>query len=64
MNTRRFPRTLQEAFGPHTDSRLHPKPLTPEERAAQANRELVAATVLCALVGIVGMFIVFSGASS
>lgn len=24
MNTRRYPRTMQEAFGPYTDDRLHP----------------------------------------
>lgn len=24
MNTRRYPRTLQEAFGPYTPSTLHP----------------------------------------
>lgn len=24
MNPRRYPRTLQEAFGPYTDSRLEP----------------------------------------
>jgi hypothetical protein len=23
MNTRRYPRTLQEAFGPYTDDRIH-----------------------------------------
>lgn len=30
MNTRRYPRTLQEAFGPYTDNQIHEphKPLT------------------------------------
>ena len=30
MNTRRYPRTLQEAFGPYTDSKIHEphRPLT------------------------------------
>jgi hypothetical protein len=26
MNTRRYPRTLQQAFGFYTDNRLHPMP--------------------------------------
>jgi hypothetical protein len=26
MNTRRYPRTLAQAFGPYTDNRLHPIP--------------------------------------
>lgn len=26
MNTRRYPRTMVEAFGPYTDNRLHPMP--------------------------------------
>jgi hypothetical protein len=26
MQTRTYPRTLQQAFGPYTDSRLHPMP--------------------------------------
>jgi hypothetical protein len=26
MNTRRYPRTLSEAFGPYTDDRLQPMP--------------------------------------
>lgn len=26
MNTRRYPRTMAEAFGPYTDHRLHPMP--------------------------------------
>ena len=26
MNSRRYPRTMQSAFGPYTDSRLHPMP--------------------------------------
>lgn len=62
-NVRRFPRTLTEAFGPYTSQRVEPKPLTPEERAARDNRELVAATILAALAalaGVAGLFIVFS----
>lgn len=26
MNTRRYPRTMQDAFGPYTDDRLQPMP--------------------------------------
>lgn len=26
MNTRRYPRTLQEAFGPYTDGHIEPMP--------------------------------------
>lgn len=26
MNARRYPRTLQEAFGPYTSGVIHPKP--------------------------------------
>lgn len=26
MNTRRYPRSMAEAFGPYTDHRLHPMP--------------------------------------
>lgn len=59
-NVRRFPRTLQEAFGPYTRPHVEPMPLTPEERAAKANRELIAATILAGLAGAAGLFIVFS----
>ena len=60
MNTRRFPRTLTEAFGPYTGQRVEPMAPTPEERAAQANRELIAATALAALAGAAGLFITFA----
>jgi hypothetical protein len=26
MNARKYPRTMQAAFGPYTDNRLHPMP--------------------------------------
>ncbi len=26
MNSRSYPRTMQQAFGPYTDDTLHPKP--------------------------------------
>ena len=28
MTTRKYPRTLQQAFGPYADNRLHPMPDT------------------------------------
>lgn len=59
-SVRRFPRTLAEAFGPYTSQHVEPKPLTPEERAARDNRELIAATLLAGLAGAAGLFIVFS----
>lgn len=30
-NTRKFPRTLQEAFGPYTDNLLYPMPECPRK---------------------------------
>jgi hypothetical protein len=33
VNTRRYPRTLQQAFGPYTDSRLLPMNNPPSERS-------------------------------
>lgn len=59
-SVRRFPRTLDEAFGPHTSQRVEPMALTPEERRERDNRELVAATILCALAGLAGLFIIFT----
>lgn len=54
-SVRRFPRTLTEAFGPHTSQVVEPKPLTVEERRARDNRELIAATLLAALAGVAGL---------
>lgn len=59
-SVRRFPRTLAEAFGPHTDNRVEPKPLTPAEKSARDNRELAAVGVLCLLVLVAALFIVFT----
>jgi len=63
-SVRRFPRTLAEAFGPHTSQCVEPKPLTPEEKIAKGNRELVAVSILIALVGVAGLFLVFSTAGA
>ena len=38
MQTRKYPRTMREAFGPYVDNRLEPmrdKPLEPPERRQQ-----------------------------
>lgn len=59
-STRRYARTLSEAFGPYTSQHVEPMPDTPAERAKRANRELIAATLLAGLAGIAGLFIVFS----
>jgi hypothetical protein len=49
MNTtRRHPRTLQEAFGPHVDSRLHPMP---EQRPRSAR---IADIVFATALGVIG----------
>jgi hypothetical protein len=39
MNTRRYPRTLQEAFGPYTSTKIEPMP-------GQARRPLLWAVVM------------------
>lgn len=58
-STRRFPRSMTEAFGPHTDSILYPMPEPPrqgmriEEKAAQLAR-LARAIALRAVVLVAG----------
>ena len=42
MNARRYPRTMQSAFGPYTDHRLHPMP----QRRPPVNR------VYCVLLAV------------
>lgn len=34
MNTRKYPRTMQQAFGPYTSSHIHsePEPMHPHDR--------------------------------
>lgn len=36
MNTRKFPRTLQEAFGPHTSNHIEERPMDREDRPVVA----------------------------
>lgn len=46
MNTRRYPRTMAEAFGPYTDNRLH----APSERRRNWATVLYAVTLVAAVV--------------
>ena len=47
MNARRYPRTMQDAFGPYTDRRLLPLPTT----QSLANR--IAGVLLAVFIGVV-----------
>jgi hypothetical protein len=47
VNTRRYPRTLQEAFGPYTSREVHPMP---EQRKTPAHE---VALYLVAVVAVV-----------
>lgn len=49
MNTRRYPRTVQEAFGPYTSRDVHPMR---DPRGSRTER--VASVVLAVLLGIFG----------
>lgn len=46
MNTRRYPRTMQQAFGPHTDHRLHPMPQQP------STAERIYGVLLATVIGV------------
>lgn len=47
MNTRRYPRTMQEAFGPHTSRQIHePTPRTPLHEKALYAVALIAVLVV------------------
>lgn len=48
MNTRRYPRTLQEAFGPHTSVRIE-EPRDPNERTHWVLYALAVIAVLAIL---------------
>lgn len=52
VNTRRYPRTLQQAFGPYTDSKLHPM-REPRTRHAQDWLLYAVAVVAVVVVGVV-----------
>lgn len=49
MNTRRYPRTLQQAFGPYTDNTLHPMR---EPRTRHAQDWLLYAVAVVAVAAI------------
>lgn len=49
MNTRRFPRSMAEAFGPYTDNRLHPMP-EPKPKHDAADIALYIVAVIAILV--------------
>jgi hypothetical protein len=49
MNARRFPRSMTEAFGPHTDDTLHPM---------RDNRKTPAHEVALYLVAVVAVVVV------
>lgn len=50
MNARRYPRTLQEAFGPYTSREVHPMPAAPSrtERMLGAMMAVVIGVLLAA----------------
>lgn len=49
MNTRRYPRTLVEAFGPYTDNVVHPMP-EPRGRYAQDWAIYIVACIALAVI--------------
>lgn len=50
MNTRRYPRTLQQAFGPYTDNTLHPMPEPRARRRQDWVLYLVAVAAVTAIL--------------
>lgn len=52
MNTRRYPRTMAEAFGPYTSNELHPM-REPRARHAQDWILYAVAVVAVVVVGVV-----------
>ena len=48
MNARKYPRTMQQAFGPYTDDRLHPMP-DPKRTHEAADIALYIVAVLAIL---------------
>lgn len=47
MNARKYPRTLQQAFGPYTNNTLHPMP---ERRRETSSKEIALYIVALILV--------------
>jgi hypothetical protein len=50
MNTRRYPRTLQQAFGPHTSRELYTEPPRSSLRAWAAYLAILAIALVCAVL--------------
>lgn len=50
MNTRRYPRTLQEAFGPYTSNELHPMRDTRKTPAHEIALYVVALAAVVAVI--------------
>lgn len=50
MNIRRYPRTMQQAFGPYTDNRLHPMP--------EPKRSHEAADIALYIVALIALLVV------
>jgi hypothetical protein len=50
MNARRFPRSMTEAFGPHTDDTLHPMPDQRKTPAHEVALYVVAVLAVAAIL--------------
>ena len=53
MNTRRYPRTLQQAFGPYTDNTLHPMREPANRRWQDWAIYLIAVITLAVLAAVI-----------
>ena len=53
MNTRKYPRTMQEALGPYTSQRLEPMP----EEEAVTDVALVLASVAAVALAVMAIFL-------
>ena len=53
MNTRKYPRTMQEAFGPYTSDQLEPMP----EAYSVTDVALVLASVAAVALAVVSLFV-------
>lgn len=51
MNTRKFPRTMQEAFGPYTDHRIY-EPVQPMHRNDKIVTTACAVALACLLASL------------
>ena len=53
MNARKYPRTLQQAFGPYTDNTLHPMPRQRETSSKEIALYIVALILVLLFVNVV-----------